>query len=513
MKKFIFIILFLNQFLGNSQELMNFYLSENTLSSDSSLMLHTTFFSYYGAGITGYNYEIKGDEIFFSLCYALSSTTESTLDQKAFEISLPSNIGEYSLHINLNSYTEGIDCENSNLLKSYVINFSAPFNETEKIEINDTVFENYLENLDFGDGIQDNNLVFKNRIENISLLFLNDYGILPLNGIIENLDSIHYFKSLTDLWFQNNLVSHIDLSFNENLKILKCYGNLIENLDVSHNPMLSWLEANNNPLINLNVNNCPSLEYLSFSGENLNNINLNSNSNLKYLEIDTTSINNIDLSQNLLLEEFKIKNSSLTSLNLSNNILLKKIILRENEDLGFLNIDNLTDIEYITCIYNNLKNLDLSFNPNLKEVFLYNNNLNTLNIKNGNNQYVEYLITINNPNLFCIEVDDEVEADTYDWIVGSQTEFSEDCENSNNPNESFIGDSTFIFTIYPNPVNNILFIKSQSTQIKDLKIFDIQGNIMIETTSTNQIDVSKLKPGVYFIYINGSYYINKFIKS
>jgi arabinogalactan endo-1,4-beta-galactosidase len=66
------------------------------------------------------------------------------------------------------------------------------------------------------------------------------------------------------------------------------------------------------------------------------------------------------------------------------------------------------------------------------------------------------------------------------------------------------------FNIYPNPSKNSITIKASKSTVNSIKIFGISGNLLIEK-STNyknlEVDVSKLKAGVYFIQIN-----NKVVK-
>jgi len=55
--------------------------------------------------------------------------------------------------------------------------------------------------------------------------------------------------------------------------------------------------------------------------------------------------------------------------------------------------------------------------------------------------------------------------------------------------------------IYPNPTNSILNIKNDyNTKINRISIYNSLGQKQIEIyQNTNQIDISKLKNGVYFI--------------
>ncbi|MCB0464087.1 MAG: T9SS type A sorting domain-containing protein [Aequorivita sp.] len=72
------------------------------------------------------------------------------------------------------------------------------------------------------------------------------------------------------------------------------------------------------------------------------------------------------------------------------------------------------------------------------------------------------------------------------------------------------------FLIYPNPANDRLFIKSSLNNLQSATITDINGRIVAKKISvSNEIDVSNLKSGMYFITITSSEGIitKKFIKN
>jgi len=55
-------------------------------------------------------------------------------------------------------------------------------------------------------------------------------------------------------------------------------------------------------------------------------------------------------------------------------------------------------------------------------------------------------------------------------------------------------------SIYPNPVLESLFIAAEGEEIETISVYTISGKrIISETLTTNQIDVSALKAGLYFI--------------
>ncbi len=73
-----------------------------------------------------------------------------------------------------------------------------------------------------------------------------------------------------------------------------------------------------------------------------------------------------------------------------------------------------------------------------------------------------------------------------------------------------------VISFYPNPTSDILNINFESNQTAQMRIVDISGKLFIqsELNQTNQIDLTNLPQGVYFININvdGKEYQNKMIK-
>lgn len=62
-------------------------------------------------------------------------------------------------------------------------------------------------------------------------------------------------------------------------------------------------------------------------------------------------------------------------------------------------------------------------------------------------------------------------------------------------------------SVYPNPVAGTLFVKLEDTQAKNtsIRLFDVKGNLvtsnMNKSVNGQQLDVSRLKPGVYVLQI------------
>lgn len=71
-------------------------------------------------------------------------------------------------------------------------------------------------------------------------------------------------------------------------------------------------------------------------------------------------------------------------------------------------------------------------------------------------------------------------------------------------------DKKEIISLYPNPTSNILNIKSDSKTNSEIEITNQLGQTVLKQKYSENVDVSKLKPGYYFIRIANSY--SKFIK-
>ncbi|PQJ79112.1 glycosyl hydrolase 53 family protein [Polaribacter porphyrae] len=71
------------------------------------------------------------------------------------------------------------------------------------------------------------------------------------------------------------------------------------------------------------------------------------------------------------------------------------------------------------------------------------------------------------------------------------------------------------FIIYPNPVKNVLFLKSRINNIESIKIYDVKGSL-IKLLQPNKmqwsLDLTNLKKGVYFLKVN-NHLNKKFIKN
>ncbi|WP_298421784.1 hypothetical protein [uncultured Kordia sp.] len=182
---------------------------------------------------------------------------------------------------------------------------------------------------------------------------------------------------------------------------------------------LTQLRIESNTNTTIDISNLTNLErFTAHSNGNLTSVNLTGLTNLDYIRINNTSLTSLDVSTNTALEvlwAFTIP--TLTDvIDFSNNTLLRQVLVHNSGTTGELDLSNLTNLKYLDC---------------------RNNDLSTVNVKNGNNANVTFFNATNNPNLSCIQVDDRVYS-TNQWSdIDAQSFFTTDCRQTNIPDANF----------------------------------------------------------------------------
>ena len=160
-----------------------------------------------------------------------------------------------------------------------------------------------------------------------------------------------------------------------------------------------------NTLINTNGDTEIQLsEANSFSGsiDNLEDIydltGIEAFTSLTELLCSYNLLTSLDVTQNLALTYLECDNNQLTSLDVSQN----------------------TNLIYLSCNNNQITILDVSQNTALIYLVVSGNQLTSLDLRNGNNTNTSsyYLNFTNNPQLFCIDVDDAVYSSA-NWTVAN----------------------------------------------------------------------------------------------
>lgn len=206
----------------------------------------------------------------------------------------------------------------------------------------------------------------------------------------------------------------------------------------------------------------------------------------------------INVSNLVNLKELDVRASHLNSIDVSKNILLEQILIG-NEVSG--------DV----LIINDFTQLDLSNNPNIKYIYLYNLfNFNYLNLRNHTKGFISIKLGNNNNIAYnvCIEVNSPGAATNgsspYDtWVIDNDQNgthyFSDNCALSI---EKFVNDN---FKIFPNPATEYVTIEQKTTDgvtLQSVQILDSSGKwIKSVKDNFNQIDISNLSKGMYLFVI------------
>src|SRR5690606_4535411 len=237
-------------------------------------------------------------------------------------------------------------------------------------------------------------------------------------------------------------------------------------------------------------------------------LDVTQNINLRLLFAGINNIASIDLSNNVNLTYFWFSENLITSLDLSHNLGLQNLVVSSN-NLTELDVSLNTELIEVGVNNNQITSLDLSNGNQLIWLHCEMNQLESLNVKNGNNINVTGFFAYDNPNLSCIEVDDPIYSDANWPDVDPQIVFSEDC----NP-LGIIDNENDNLSIYPNPVNDKIFIES-SENIKVIQVYDLLGKLELETTQ-KILELNHIVQGVYILKVihkNGAVQNFKVIKN
>ena len=107
-----------------------------------------------------------------------------------------------------------------------------------------------------------------------------------------------------------------------------------------------------------------------------------------------------------------------------------ELMINNNNISDLTGVESFIALQSLFCYDNNLTTLNLVNNTQLFEVTCSNNNLTSIDLRNGNNSGLWYFMSINNPSLTCIDVDDVAYCE-YNFAVDSWTSFSNICFPTN----------------------------------------------------------------------------------
>ena len=218
-----------------------------------------------------------------------------------------------------------------------------------------------------------------------SLTAGNDFD-LSYNPALEMLNISKTYITTTfalNLVFeQNTALTHLIAHFGEFSQSETTFQNLSN---------LVFLNINQTFFDILDVTQLPLLQELYYShdgtGVTSNYIDFTQNLALKRLYLNSIEISSLDLSQNTLLSHVECKNNYINTLDLSQNPQLKYLNCY-NSDVYNLIINDCYLLEELNFRYNPIEEVDVSECPNLSKLNGSYTNLQYLNLKNNNPNWI-----------------------------------------------------------------------------------------------------------------------------
>ena len=245
-------------------------------------------------------------------------------------------------------------------------------------------------------------------------------------------------NALTYLNCGYNQLTSLDVSANSYLESLICNHNLLTNIDLTNNILLTSLDCQFNNLSFLDLSGSTDLIHLSCPGNQLTILDVSANISLTDLWCGENMITNINVTNNTALNLLAVDRNNLSSLDVSANISLLNLNCFNNQ-LTTLDVSNNIALTELLCYENQITSLDVSNNFALIKLFCFSNQLTNLDVRNGNNTNIDdyFFLNSDNPNLYCINVDD-VAWSTSNWTdIDPQHYFSTNCPPSAIQEHSF----------------------------------------------------------------------------
>jgi len=312
-----------------------------------------------------------------------------------------------------------------------------------------------------------------------------------------------------------------DLSNKPNLELISFSSTNISNLNLQNSTNIKSIQLRSNQFSALDLSAFDSLISLSMQREYVNNLDFSNNLKLEYLYAWRCDLNSVNISNNSKLESINLQHNNLTVLATENKPFLNNMAVEYN-DITSLDISNDTSLELFQVGFNKLTSITFLNNKNLTFFFASNNmltnidlspyplvffahadsnNLQTFNIKNGNNvNFLDtfYFSAVGNPNLTCIQVDDTAYSNSTWTRIDSIASYSTNCNYVTSLEESTIENK---LNIYPNPSSGIFNISTMEN-VQAVEVYGMNGQqIKGISIRENEINLTEYPNGIYFVRV------------
>jgi len=375
---------------------------------------------------------------------------------------------------------------------------------------------------------------------------------------IADLTGIEAFTGINVVHITSNLLTSVDLSQNTALSILKCAQNQLSTLDLSMHPLLYNLDATQNLLTTIDLTANSGLSELNLTLNQISSIDLSNLVDLTVLKIADNNLSNLTLTSNVALQELICKGNQIIALDISGLPVFAKMRCDDNS-LTSLNLANGNNSNYsymiaganpyLTCIQvddvgystTNWTSLDatVSFSTNCSPILVSSITIqgqggtSTITAQNGTLQMEATILPVNADDLtYTWSVTNGTGSASIDvnGLLTALTDGTVEIIAATNDGSGIIGMVTITISnqslsvneidsqtisIYPNPVQNELFVVLKNQQITKMDVLDLSGKVVLSiNTTVNSINISDLNQGVYILklYTQNSVANTRFVK-
>ena len=190
-------------------------------------------------------------------------------------------------------------------------------------------------------------------------------------------------------------MTHIDVSKNVLLEILKVRGDNLLDIDVSNNVELQRLDLDIDHISSLDLTALTKLEVLNLighvtNGSALSSLDISQNTALTGFYVSFSGLTSMDFSANTALENLHMGGCKLTTLNTNTLTLLESIYIYDNDKEGTIPMASLDlsanvnlDRIYMSGVLSGSGSIDISSNVNLTAFSVNNMSLTSMDFSNN----------------------------------------------------------------------------------------------------------------------------------
>ncbi len=210
------------------------------------------------------------------------------------------------------------------------------------------------------------------------------------NKGIADLTGIEYAVNLGTLRCQDNQITSLNLSGLSKLRSLHCNNNLLTSLNLEGCTSLFQVYCEYNRLTSLDLSDAADLDFLGCNNNQLTSLTLKSaprTGKLRYIECYENQLASLDVSVQPLLKNVYAWENKLQTLNIFDTPTLEEVQVYENE-LTRLDVNGRSNLTLLKCQENKLQTLNVNNCPALKRLDCSQNALTYISVSGNSLEYL-----------------------------------------------------------------------------------------------------------------------------